>query len=275
MERVWSEAEIAAFKAAEPQLAALGMYVDGPKGDQNGKQFMRWFDLNPQEPVTVEKLLWLFEEFKKQSNGIFFKSDAQMKFEKAAAHLAPADLDTLERFLKSNRLWPDDDGAYSNAVQFIGVMGGRSYTNDVLMHWALPYLQGTSREPLRWKSAGRDPNPKYGQHSGGDRHFMPRNEVNRPALPSHSSNPRLNGQLEREQRERDRQRFNQPPDDPMAAHNWVWAQEIKKAVAEGRTHTERARIAQAAQQTPGGPRLQAEAAQREAALIRQDRERSR
>ena len=51
-----------------------------------------------------------------------------------------------------------------------------------------------------------------------------------------------------------------------------WSGEIAKAVAEGRTHTERARIAQAAQQAPGGLRLQAAAAQREAALIRKDRE---
>src|SRR5215470_1808283 len=129
-ERIWSAAEIEAFKAAESQLAKLGMHVIGKKGDENAKQFVRWFDLNPQESVTVEKLLWLFEEFKKIPNGLFIKSDAQMKFEKAAAYIAPQDLDTLEKFLRANRLYPDDDGAYLNAVQFISIMGGRPYTHD-------------------------------------------------------------------------------------------------------------------------------------------------
>jgi hypothetical protein len=61
---------------------------------------------------------------------------------------------------------------------------------------------------------------------------------------------------------------NQPPDDTAAAHNYVWQQVIDKAIAEGRTHSERQRIALVAQQTPGGPRLQAETVKREAALIR-------
>jgi len=59
----------------------------------------------------------------------------------------------------------------------------------------------------------------------------------------------------------------------MEAHNYIWRQVLDRAVSEGRTHSERNRIAQAARQTSGGIRLQAEAAEKEAALIRQDRER--
>jgi hypothetical protein len=178
-EREFTQEEIAAFKQAEPQLAERGMFVAGAKGEANGAQFMRWFDLNPNVPMTVERLLWLFEEFKKKPKAIFFKSDAQMKFERAARGIPPADLDQLEKFLKANRLWPDDDGAYLNAVQFIGAMGGRPYTHEVLAHWALPHIQGTSRERLYWKTPSQDSTYRItGKHSGGDSHFAPKSESN-------------------------------------------------------------------------------------------------
>ena len=106
-----------------------------------------------------------------------------MKFEKYAAKMTQQDLDTLEKFLKSNRLWPDDEGAYANACQVISFHGPRPWTKDVLKNWTLPYILGNSREGLRWRNPDRDPNKRYGQHSGGNSHFMSRKEVNQlPAL---------------------------------------------------------------------------------------------
>jgi hypothetical protein len=177
-ERIWNDAEVAAFKAAESQLAERGMYITGPKGDKNAEVFMKFFTMQPGEPITVENLLRIFEGLKAR-NMVYFKSDAQLKFEKAAAHIAPEDLDTLERFLKANRLWPDQDSAYSNAVLFIGVMGGRPYTVDVLAHLALPLVRNSRGEGLRWKAPSQPSTYRnVGQHSGGDAHFAPRAESN-------------------------------------------------------------------------------------------------
>jgi hypothetical protein len=55
----------------------------------------------------------------------------------------------------------------------------------------------------------------------------------------------------------------------------MWSAEIAKVVAEGRTHSERDRISAAANQAPGGPRLQLQAAKEEADRQRRDRELAR
>ena len=122
---------------------------------------------------------------------------------------------------------------------------------------------------------------QYGRHKGvNPKDFVPSLSDSSgpgPGLVSHASNPRFNGANERVQREAERQRWN--PDAKLEADiTWArryWTSVIEKAVAEGQTHSERQRIALVAQQTRGGPRLQAAAAQREAAQIRKERERAR
>src|SRR5262249_50404893 len=108
--------------------------------------------------------------------------------------------------------------------------------------------------------------------SPSDYKFAPREDTNVGlARHSHASDPRFNGENERKARIANK--LSEP--DPMEAQNYVWRQMLDKAIAEGRTHSERNRIAEAAQQCPGGIRLQAGAAEKEAALIRKDRERMR
>ena len=155
------------------------MYTEGRKGEKNGEQFLRYFDLHPQEPITVEKLIWIFQELKKIPNGIFFKSDAQLKFERASRDMSQQELAVLEKFLKSNRLYHgNDEKTYSNAYQLVVYHSPRPWNPSILANWTLPYIQGTSKEPLYWKAAGADPDKKYGQHSGSDSHFAPRTESN-------------------------------------------------------------------------------------------------
>jgi len=102
-----------------------------------------------------------------------------MKFERVAVQLTPQDLDTLERFLKANRLWPSDEEAYANGYQFIKFHSGRPYTFDALAHLTLPQIQGKSREPLHWKNPGQGSTYRLpGKHSGGDAHFAPNAESN-------------------------------------------------------------------------------------------------
>ena len=144
------------------------------------------------------------------------------------------------------------------------------------------YLQGRGGRgtKLHWEQR-KDPDaPEYRGHrfdrnDPNSYRFMPKSETNRSSLPSHSGNKYLNGEAEREKREAERQRFAKQPDDVVAAQHLMWRQMLDRAIAEGRTHSERNRIEQAARQSPGGIRQQAEAAHREAALLRQDRDRGR
>jgi hypothetical protein len=175
MSRIYAPEEIQAFNDAERELAALGFIVSDKL---NTEVVIGWFDQHPEVPATKESIM-NFVQHPNVKPRLRWKSEAQMKFEKAAAHVPPQDLDTLERFLKANRLWPDDDGAYLNACQFIATVGNRPYTHDYLAHWALPNIQGTSREPLHWKTPGQGSTYRlHGQHSGGDAHFAPKTESN-------------------------------------------------------------------------------------------------
>jgi hypothetical protein len=157
-------------------------------------------------------------------------------------------------------------------------MKGYDFTHDNLMY-IVQFLQGKGTK-LYWLER-KDPDaPTYRGHrfdrdDPNSYRFAPKSETNRPSLPSHSGNRYLNGEAEREKREAERQRFGKQPDDIVAAQHSMWRQMLDRAIAEGRTHLERNRIEQAARQTPGSLREQAEAAHREAALLRQDRERGR
>ena len=173
------------------------------------------------------------------------------------------------------------DQGFENKANLLGYLQGREISTFNIQRGA-EYLMGRRGVKLHWAArpsqAREQRGHRYDANDPNAFRWMPKDEVNRPGGPgllSHSSNPKFNGQLEREQREAARRRFNHPSDDAAAAHNYIWKQVIEKAVAEGRTHSERQRIALVAQQTSGGPRLQAEAAKREAALIRQYRERGR
>jgi len=215
-----------------------------------------------------------------ESGSLKLRTPAQQKFDQATKGYTQAHQDILDTFihLVSD---PNDDRTFENCTAIFNGMRGYDFTHDNLLY-IVQYLQGRGGRgtKLHWEQR-KDPDaPEYRGHRF-DRNdpnayrFAPKSETNRPSLPSHSGNKYLNGEAEREKREAERKRFNKPDEDLMAGHNYVWRQVMDKAIAEGRTHSERQRIAQVAQQTPGGVRLQAEAAEREAALIRKDRERGR
>jgi len=171
----------------------------------------------------------------------------------------------------------EGDEGFENKTNLLGYLQGREVSAATVQR-GTEYLMGTGVR-VHWAPRPSQNPPQDRGHkatSPSDFRFAPREDTNVGlARHSHSANPRFNGQEEAEKREAERKRFNKPDEDLMAGHKYVWKPEIDKAIAEGRTHTERQRIAQVAQQTPGGVRLQAEAAQKEAALIRKDRERMR
>jgi len=175
MSRIYSQQELQAFTDAENELASLGLIVTDKLTTE---VIVGWFDQHPDVPATKESIM-NFVQHPRVKPKLRWKSEAQMKFEKVAVHLSPQDLDTLERFLKANRLWPDDEGAYANGYQFINYNAGRPFTFDILARLTLPQIQGKSREPLHWKTPGQGSTYRVaGKHSGGDQHFAPKTESN-------------------------------------------------------------------------------------------------
>jgi len=230
--------------------------------------------------VTDESLQKTYESLRAVPGVLQITSEARMKFAEASKGHNQGHQDILDRFFKRVHLVceQDDDRTFENSTAFYRAMAGRQWTDDNLM-WVLQYLQGRGTK-LHWLERRPSDAPEYRGHRFDPNdpnafRFAPKSDTNNSSLPSHANNPRFNGEAEREKREAERKRFNKPDEDVAASHNYIWRQEIDRAIAEGRTYSERNRIEQAARQAPGGPRLQAEAAQREAALIRKERERGR
>jgi len=278
-----TEQEQAAFVKFFGENPALGQ-SESPESTHNAKALLKYLADDWKVIVDEESLRAGFKALS-EVGLLKLRSVAQQKYDQALKNgsYTQAHQDQLDGFLKSVHLVhdPNDDRTFENCAAIFNAMLGRDFTHDNLM-WAVQYLQGRGGRgsKLHWLER-KDPDaPEYHGHRF-DRNdpnafrFAPKSDTNNSSLPSHSGNRYLNGQAEREQREAERRRFNKPDEDPMAAHNYVWRQVMDKAIAEGRTHSERNRIAQVAQQTPGGVRLQAEAAEREAALVRRDRERAR
>jgi hypothetical protein len=107
-------------------------------------------------------------------------------------------------------------------------------------------------------------------------HFMPKSETNlaHAGRPSHSSDPRFNGTLEREQKREAERRAGvaDSATESAKAMEVYWQGEIDKLIKTGVTHSERNRLAQVAQQTSGSARQRISAVKAEADRIRRDRE---
>jgi hypothetical protein len=207
------------------------------------------------------------------------KSAAKLRCEQATQGYTTERQNILADWLKSRHLIsPPTDEGFENAAAMLGAMRGRSFDYHNL-DFCLTYLQSKGQKLYWLDRPSQLQNRGHIATSPEDYRWMPKSETNTPGpgLVSHSSNPKFNGKAEREAREAERRRFN--PDakieEDIALANKLWNEQIAKSVAEGRTHSERARIAQAAQQTPGGPSDRAVAAMREAALIRKEHERGR
>jgi hypothetical protein len=233
--------------------------------------------------IDAESLQKAYEALRAVNGVLQITSEARMKFAEATRCYTQAHQDILDAFLQRVHLVhnPNDDRTFENCTAIYRAMAGREWAHDNLM-LVVQYLQGRGGRgtKLHWEQR-KDPDaPEYRGHrfdrnDPNSYRFMPKSETNRSSLPSHSGNKYLNGEAEREKREAERQRFAKQPDDVVAAQHLMWRQMLDRAIAEGRTHSERNRIEQAARQSPGGIRQQAEAAHREAALLRQDRDRGR
>ena len=174
MTRIYSPEEIQNFTDAERELAALGLLVDDKF---NQDVVIGWFDQHPEVAATKQAIM-NFAQHPQVKPKLNWKSQAQMEFESAASKMTPTELDVLESFMKSNRLFhgPDDDRTFSNAYSLIMNNHGRPWNPHVLGTWTLPQAFGS----LKWVERAADPNKRYGQHSGKDalRHFAPKTESN-------------------------------------------------------------------------------------------------
>jgi hypothetical protein len=227
MERTYTQQEIQAFTDAERELAALGLIVSDKF---NTDVIVGWFDQHPEVPATKETII-RFVQNPMVKPKLRWKSEAQMKFEQAAHRLSPEELDVLERFLKSNRLYHgDDDRTFLNAYQFIAFHGSRPWNPSILANWTLNYIQGNSREPLHWVTPGADPNKKYGQHSGGDSHFMRKSDVNQlPALSGRIDHAKSTAEIPR-------------PESSSKMNEYQWTQMATSLRADSGRHSDTASI---------------------------------
>ena len=168
----------------------------------------------------------------------------------------------------------EGDEGFENKASVLGYLQGREVSTDNVQR-GTEYLMGRGVR-LHWSPRPSQNPPQDRGHkatSPSDYRFAPREDTNVGlARHSHASDPRFNGEAEREKREAERRRFNRPDDDLMAAHNYVW---MKQAQAiQGRTHSETQRIQRAVSQAGKGYAAY-EAGMRELRTIENERARGR
>src|SRR5262249_45442357 len=280
-EKSLTDQERAAFLKFFKDNPALGQ-SESPESTHNAKALLKHLAGDWRVVIDEESIRAGFKALS-EIGALKLRSVAQQKYDQALknGNYTQAHQDILDRFLQQVHLVsdPNDDRTFENCAAIFNAMRGYDFTSDNLLY-VMQYLQGKGVK-LFW-SERKDPNKaiefrahRFDRNDPNAYRFAPKTETNRPSFPSHSGNRYLNGQEEREKREAERQRFGKQPDDVVAAQHLMWRQMVDRAIAEGRTHSERNRIEQAARQAPGGLREQAEVAHREAALVRRDRERGR
>jgi len=274
---MYTQADGQAFEQAEQEAAARGYILD----KHNGELVIEWYELNPTVAVNAASVRQAIDQMREKAL-LHWKSQAQMNYEAAikSSGLSQQHLDVLGQWLHSRKLIDAGDEGYSNRVQFINYMRGRDWTYDNLDR-GIQYIQGTSKIALNWlPTPSQRSNPRaHAVTSEADYNFNPPGTFNQAytGRPSHSSNPAYNGRAAREQRLAEERRLGRSASDAALQRDHemteaYWQRETAKAVAEGRTHSERAQIAKAANQAPGGAAKQAKAAQAEAARLRRARE---
>jgi len=261
-------------------LESLHVDNTGSAGTQNGNRIYDYIVNQWKQPITEQTLKAAVEKLR-EAGQLTFKSAARIKFDQACSGWTPDQIDFVVKWMKVNGLDTDGDNAFVNAAGFMNAMSGRTLTTDNLA-WCLTYLQGKG-VGLEWKPTPSQNQPNRGHKatSPDDYRWMPKEEVNRAhaGKNSHSSNPNFNGQKQREERIAEERRLGNASDAAIqqdhAMTEAYWQRETARAVATGTTHSERARIQQAANQTPGGAANQFKAAKAEANRLRLERERVR
>jgi len=255
---MYTQQELQEFTQAEQELAGVGLIVEDRF---NTEVIIGYFDQHPELPVTKQNVI-SFVNHPQVKDRLHWKPEARIKYDKATIGYEQRHQDVLDGFLKSFHLVhdPSDDRTYENCAAIFDAMKGREWTTDNL-RWVVDYLSGRGKK-LHWlERPSQRINRGHIANSPDDFRFAPKESTNQHPLSkhSHSSNPRFNGQEDREKM----RLKSQPPDDPMASHNI------------GRTHSETERIQKVASQTPGGGRAAYEAGLREQRIIENEHARGR
>jgi hypothetical protein len=278
MGRIFVEQDGKVFEKMEREFAARGYILD----IHNGELVVQWFESNPAIAVTPASVTQAIESMRDR---LHWKSQNQMEFEATvkSSGLSQQHLDVLEQWLHSRKLIDVGDEGYSNRVQFINYMRGRDWTFENLDR-GITYLQGNSRTALHWQILPSQNQPSRGHNANrpptpNDMVWISKDEANSPYLgrPNHARNSKFNGELERQQKREAERRVGVADSTTESARavEFYWQGEINKLIATGVTHSERNRIAQVAQQTPGSARQRHSAVKAEADAIRRSRELSR
>jgi len=250
MSRIYTQQELQAFTDAENELAVAGLIV----GDKfNSEVIIGWFDQNPTVPATKENII-KFVEHPNVKPKLHWKSSAQMKFEQVAQDFTPQQQKTVMDWLRSRRLVfaPGADETFTNAAEILSAMRGRDFTISNL-DYCMNYCLGHGTTLYRSEAPRQNPSQDRGHKavSSEDYRWAPKETTNTPGpgLVSHSSNPRFNGQNEREKRERMDKHLPGSSDAAVARMNAMWLAQAQ--ALRGNIHSETQRIQAVVAQTPG------------------------
>ena len=175
------------------------------------------------------------------------KSPAQLRWEQASKHLSSQTLEALDHGIQCHLVTEGDEG-FENRINLLGYLQGREISTATILR-AAEYSGGRGIR-IYWQARPSQSKEHRGHipASQNDFRFAPKEDSNHTPLSrhSHSSNPAFNGENDRKKM----RRMNQPPDDPMAAHTWVWMQQAKALV--GSNHSETKRVQHAVSQAKPG-----------------------
>jgi hypothetical protein len=267
MDRTYTQADGQAFEEAEQQAARAGYVLDR----YNAEMVVKYFDLNPTIGVTAASVKTAIDQMR-EKNLLHWKSQAQMAYESAAQGLSTQQLATLNSGLAACKMIAEGDEGYSNKTAMIGYLRGRQISHDEIYRGA-QYLMGKGVQ-LFWKPMpSQRANPRgHAVTSENDYKWNVPGTFNTTNRPSHSSNPAFNGERARQQREAERRAgIADPTTESARAMEAYWRGEISKLISTGITHSQRGRLAQIAQTTPGSARQRYAAVKAEADAIRRSR----
>jgi len=228
--------------------------------------------------INAESLQVAFDKLS-EAGVLKLRSVPQQKYDVAAQGYTQAHQDVLDAWLKRNHLVhdPTDDRTFENCTAFYSAMRNRDFTPDNL-NWCLQYLQGKGQK-LHWLDRPTQ-NPWHDRAhkavSPQDYRFAPKEDSNNNSLMSrhsHSSDPRFNGENDREKMKLMNKHLPDSSDAAVARMNAMWLNQAR--ALRGNIHSETQRIQRVVEQTPGGPRKQYEAGKAEQKRIENERARGR
>jgi hypothetical protein len=277
MARTYTQDEIKAVEKAERDYAPLGLRF-GDDADGNTNMLLQYFEQwNPTFPInaaTIKQAIDLLTE----KNLLKWISPAQLSFEAASRGLSVAQLAVLTSGLSAYTLITEGDEGYENKVAMLGYLQGRSIDHDTIFKGA-SFLQAKGVK-LYWKPAPSQNQPSRGHNASKaptpqDMVWISKEDANRAHVGkiNHSSDPRFNGEKERQEKLAQERRFGGGDDSirkDIEIAEKMWQSEIDQL--RGETHAETERIQAVARQTPGGAMQRHKAAVKEQAKIQREKQ---